>query len=160
MNIGRLRHNADSLDPGHRWRVPYSTEKQRGSRSGDAVLMKGFTPTNRTPYWLTVVFFLTFVGLSCEQFNKLTAAQIKDILDHPRNYENKELTIHGTVTESASILIAKYFVLQDNTGSIKVFTDRVLPKKGEQLTVTGYMDSIEIGPERWIVLREKSSKPS
>jgi hypothetical protein len=36
-----------------------------------------------------------------------------------------------------------------------VLTDRVLPKKGEQLSVTGRLQSIEIGPERWIVLREK-----
>jgi aspartyl/asparaginyl-tRNA synthetase len=112
--------------------------------------------------YFSVVFFLCLGVLagSCDQFNKLTATKIKDILERPRDYENKEVTVHGTVTESASILIAKYFVLQDNTGSIKVVTNRVLPKKGEQLSVTGYMESIEIGPERWIVLREKSTKPS
>jgi hypothetical protein len=115
---------------------------------------------NRTAFCLVVIFCLAFIGASCDQFNKLTATQIKDVLDRPRDYENKEITIHGTVTESASILIAKYFVLQDSSGSIKVITDRVLPKKGEQLSVTGYMESIEIGPERWIVLREKMAKPS
>ena len=56
------------------------------------------------------------------------------------------------------MLVVKYFVLQDGTGSIKVVTDRVLPKKGEQLSVTGNIQSIEIGPERWIVLREKTPK--
>jgi hypothetical protein len=114
----------------------------------------------RTFFCLTVIFCFALAGISCEQFNKLSATKIKDILDRPRDYENKEVTVHGTVTESASILIAKYFVLQDNTGSIKVVTNRVLPKNGEQLSVTGYMESIEIGPERWIVLREKSTKPS
>ena len=110
--------------------------------------------------WLTLFFCVVIVaGISCEQFNKLTATKIKDLIERPRDYENKEITIHGRVTESASILIAKYFVLQDNTGSIKVMTDRVLPKKGEELRVTGHLQSIEIGPERWIVLREKSSKP-
>jgi aspartyl/asparaginyl-tRNA synthetase len=115
----------------------------------------------RTLFGLGCVSCVIIVGiLSCEQFNKLTATKIKDIVDRPRDYENKEITIHGTVTESASILIAKYFVLQDNTGSIKVVTDRVLPKQGEQLTVTGYLQSIEIGPERWIVLREKADSPN
>ena len=115
-----------------------------------------------TPKYFLVLFFLCLglLAASCDQFNKLTATKIKDILDRPRDYENKEITIHGTVTESASILIAKYFVLQDSTGSIKVITDRVLPKTGEQLSVTGYLQSIEIGPERWIVLREKSPKPT
>jgi hypothetical protein len=120
-----------------------------------------FSRMNGTPFWFTLIFcVVAFAGISCEQFNKLTGTKIKDILERPRDYENKEITIHGTVTESASILIAKYFVLQDNTGSIKVITDRVLPKKGEQLSVTGRIESIEIGPERWIVLREKSSKAS
>jgi aspartyl/asparaginyl-tRNA synthetase len=115
---------------------------------------------NRTPFWLTLIVCFAFAAISCQQFNKLTATKIKDLLERPRDYENKEVTVHGTVTESASILIAKYFVLQDSTGSIKVMTDRVLPKKGEELSVTGQLQSIEIGPERWIVLREKSSKPS
>ena len=97
-------------------------------------------------------------GMACDQFNKLTATKIKNILDRPRDYENKEITIHGTVTESASILIAKYFILQDGTGSIRVFTDRTLPKTGEQLSVTGQLQSIEFGAERWVVLREKRSQ--
>jgi hypothetical protein len=120
-----------------------------------------FCRRNRIPLWLALIFCLAVLGtVSCEQFNKLTGPKIKDVLERPRDYENKEITIHGTVTESASILIAKYFVIQDSTGSIKVMTDRVLPKKGEQLSVTGHVQSIEIGPERWIVLREKSSKAS
>jgi aspartyl/asparaginyl-tRNA synthetase len=115
---------------------------------------------NRSLFCLILIFCFVIAAVSCDQFNKLTATKIKDILEHPRDYENKEITLHGTVTESASILIAKYFVLQDNTGSIKVMTERVLPKKGEQLSVTGHVASIEIGPERWIVLREKTNKPS
>ena len=115
---------------------------------------------NRTLVFIAMVFCVAFVGVSCDQFKRLSATNIKDVLDRPRDYENKEITIHGTVTESASIFIAKYFVLQDNTGSIKVITDRVLPKTGEQLSVTGSLQSIEIGPERWIVLREKRAKES
>jgi len=113
---------------------------------------------NRSLFCLGLVICVAFVGVSCDQFKRLSATNIKDILDRPRDYENKEITVHGAVTEAASILIVKYFVLQDSSGSIKVVTDRVLPQKGEQLSVTGYLQSIEIGPERWIVLREKSNK--
>jgi hypothetical protein len=112
---------------------------------------------NRKVLSVALILGLALIGSSCDQFNKLTATKIKDLLERPRDYENKEITVHGTVTESASILIAKYFVIQDGTGSIKVLTDRVLPKKGEQLSATGHLQSIEIGPERWIVLREKHS---
>jgi hypothetical protein len=108
--------------------------------------------------WLLLISFIALGGVACEQLSKMTATKIKDALDRPRDYENKEVTVHGTVTESASILIAKYFVLQDNTGSIKVFTERTLPKNGEQLTVTGLLQSIEFGAERWVVLREKKSQ--
>ena len=96
---------------------------------------------------------------ACEPVNKLTATKIRDILDHPRDYENKELTIYGAVTGSASLLLVKFFEIQDETGTIKVVTDRVLPKPGEKLRVTGYMQAIEIGQEQIIVLREKSKNP-
>jgi hypothetical protein len=115
---------------------------------------------NRNPFRFVLIFCLALISVSCEQFNKLTATKINDVLSHPRDYDSKEITIHGTVTDAASILVVKYFILEDSTGSIKVVTDRVLPKKGEQLTVTGYLQSIEIGPERWIVLREKTPKQS
>lgn len=109
---------------------------------------------------LALVFCGAFVGASCDQFKRLTATNIKDIVDRPRDYENKEVTIYGTVTDAASILVVKYFVLRDSTGSIRVITDRTLPKTGEELSVTGYVETIEIGPERWVVIREKSAKPS
>lgn len=99
---------------------------------------------------------LIFLSGACDPVNKLTSTKIKDILDHPRDHENKEITIYGTVTGSASLLVVKYFEIQDDTGTIKVITHRVLPRQGEKLQVTGHMESIEIGTERWIVLREMS----
>ena len=61
----------------------------------------------------TLLIFLLF---ACEPVNKLTATKIKDILDHPRNYENKEVTIYGTVINAVSLLVVKYFEIQDDTG--------------------------------------------
>ena len=113
------------------------------------------------PLLFILVIPLVFLFVACEPVTepvkKLTATKIKDILDHPRNYENKEITIYGTITGAASLLVVKYFEIQDDTGTIKVITHRVLPRQGEKLQVTGYMESIEIGTERWIVLREKNS---
>jgi len=104
----------------------------------------------------TVVFCLAFASFGCDTIDKLTATNIKEILDHPRDYENKEITIYGTVTDATSILFVKYFEIQDDTGKIKVVTDRLLPAKGEKLKVTGRTDVIEVGSERWVVFREKS----
>ncbi len=96
------------------------------------------------------------VATGCES-TKLTTTKIKDIVDHPRDYENREVTINGTVTGSASLFVVKFFEIQDDSGTIKVVTERVLPKQGEDLQVTGVMQAIEIGTERLIVLREQSN---
>jgi hypothetical protein len=110
-------------------------------------------------FWLLIVtvgFVLTL--FACDLVNKASTTRIKDIQDHPRDYENKEVTVYGMVTGGASLLVTKYFEIQDDTGSIKVVTDRVLPKKGEKLRVTGRMESIEFGSERAIVIRESKEK--
>jgi hypothetical protein len=113
------------------------------------------------PLLFILAIFLVFPFFACDQVSepvkKLTATKIKDILDHPRKFENKEVSIYGTVTETASLLVVKFFTIQDDTGSIRVITHRVLPGNGEKLEVTGFMESLEIGTERWIVLREKGS---
>ena len=103
-----------------------------------------------------LVFCLAFASFGCATIDRLTATNIKEILDHPRDYENKEITIYGTVTDATSILFVKYFEIQDDTGKIRVVTDRSLPAKGEKLKVTGRTGVLEVGSERWVVLREKS----
>jgi len=113
----------------------------------------------RGGFWLlTATVGLAVALFACDLATRFTTTRIKDILDHPRDYENKEVTVYGTVTGGASLLVTKYFEIQDDTGSIKVVTDRVLPKKGEKLRVTGRMESIEFGSERAIVIREKKEK--
>jgi hypothetical protein len=109
----------------------------------------------------SVLVGLAWVLLAgCDLVNEITTTRIKDILDHPRKYENKEVTIFGTVTDGASLVFIKYFEVQDKTGAIRVVTGRVLPKRGEKIRVTGTMESIEIGPERLIVIREHDSTGS
>ena len=112
------------------------------------------------PLLLSLLVLVLFSLASCERVSgpikKLTATKIKDILDHPRNYEKKEVTIYGTVTDAVSLLVFKYFEIEDDTGRIKVMTSRMLPQKGEKLQVKGTLVSIEVGPERWLVLREKT----
>jgi aspartyl/asparaginyl-tRNA synthetase len=105
---------------------------------------------------LALVAWLAVVNFGCDIIDRLSATDIGQILDHPREYEDKEVTIYGTVTEATSMLVLKYFEIQDDTGKIKVVTDRVLPAKGEKIKVTGHTSVIEVGSERWVVLQEKS----
>ena len=101
-----------------------------------------------------IVICFASLNFPCDKAYSVTATKIQDILDHPRDFENKEITVHGTVTNSVSLLVIKYFEIRDKTGSIKVVTDKLLPSRDEKLTVTGRMMVVEIGPERWVVLRE------
>lgn len=106
-------------------------------------------------FWLRVsVLCLILLNVACGAAYSITSTKIKDILDHPRDYENKEVSIYGTVTNTVSLLVIKYYEVQDGTGSIKVVTDRLLPSRGEKLRVDGRMAVIELGTERWVVLRE------
>ena len=100
------------------------------------------------------VLFIVLAFAGCDAYKKVTATKIRDILDHPRDYENKDVTVYGTVREASSVIFVKFFELEDDTGTIKIVTNRVLPQTGEKIQVTGRMQSIEIGPQRTIVLRE------
>ena len=102
---------------------------------------------------LSLIFSLAF----CDAAYSITATKIKDVLDHPRDYQSKEITFYGTVTNAVSLLVIKYYEVQDDTGSIKVVTDNLLPARGEKLRVTGRTTVIELGTERWIVLRETTN---
>jgi hypothetical protein len=84
----------------------------------------------------------------------LAPVKSRDIINHPRDFEGKDIVVNGTVTNAVSLLLVKYYELQDDTGSIRVITDKLLPGRGEKLRVTGRMAVVEIGTERWVVLRE------
>jgi hypothetical protein len=103
---------------------------------------------------ITVVLMIAVALCGCDAYRKFSATKIRDILDHPRDYEKKDVTVYGTVVDASSMIFVKFFELEDGTGRIKVVTTRVLPQTGEKLRVTGRMESIEIGPQRMIVLRE------
>lgn len=118
--------------------------------------MMSFQATRRGCCLLILGACLACQFVACDRIANFTPTNIKDILEHPRDFENREVTIHGTVTGAASLFVVKFFEIQDETGTIKVVTDRVLPKQGETLQVTGVMHAIELGAERLIVLREKN----
>ena len=105
---------------------------------------------------LSLFFPLAFLNFACDAAYSITATKIKDILDHPRDYQSKEITVYGTVTNAVSLVLIKYYEIQDDTGSIKVVTDNLLPARGEKLSVTGRTAVVELGTERWVVLRENA----
>ena len=84
---------------------------------------------------------------------------IAKIVQNPRAYEGKEVTVSGTVAETFSLVVLRYFVIKDDTGEITVVTERSLPKKGEQLKVTGKVEeAFSLGDKQLIVIKEDPVK--
>ncbi|MEJ2368124.1 MAG: hypothetical protein P8Z49_07200 [Acidobacteriota bacterium] len=109
----------------------------------------------KTPRLLIAFLLLVLVSaaLSCSRF---FSTPIKQILNHPRKYNGRTVTVSGTVTESANLLLFRYFKIKDDTGEITVVTDNAVPKTGEQVTVTGVVNqAFSIGSESLIVIRER-----
>ncbi len=107
---------------------------------------------------LVLLFAVLLAGAGCD---RLFSTRIKSILDNPRDYEGKQVTISGTVTEATNLFVYKSFTLDDGSGQIRVVTDRMLPKKGTSLTVTGTVkEGFSLGDSSAVVLMEKSPQSS
>lgn len=81
--------------------------------------------------------------------------KIGDIKNSPRDYVDKEVAVSGTVTRTFSLLVIRYFTIQDKTGEITVVTERPLPREGQHLTVRGVVkEAFAIGSESLLVITE------
>ncbi len=93
------------------------------------------------------------IGSAC---TGLFTTRIGDILQHPRDYDGKIVTVAGTAREVTSIGPLRSFVVKDETGSIRVLTERAVPREGEAVKVRGTVQqSFVIFGESLIVIREE-----
>lgn len=87
----------------------------------------------------------------------LFPTRIEDIHASPREFDGRQVTVKGTVTEIVNLLFVKYFVVRDETGEIPVVTERVLPAKGETVTIRGKVqEAFALGDQRLIVIVESA----
>ncbi len=80
---------------------------------------------------------LVLLLLAC---NTAHPTKIKQILDHPQQYDGRTVVIDGEVKESANVVVVRFFVVKDDTGEIVVVTDRAVPNPGEKIRVRGRVD--------------------
>jgi len=106
-------------------------------------------------------FILTalLVGLfSCAAYAKTT---INKINADPSRYQNKKVTIEGTVTDSYGAWREGAYEIDDGTGRIWVVaSDRIVPAKGAHIEVKGhiYTGFVVGGHNMGTVLQETSRK--
>lgn len=80
---------------------------------------------------------------------------IADILAHPRDYADKEVTVEGEVKDVFGFLVVKYFTLDDGSGQLAVVTERPLPQRGERIRVTGQIrETFALGDRTSLLLVE------
>ena len=112
--------------------------------------------TNKPFPFLSIAVLLisgTAIFNSCSRLNSIP---IRNLLENPREYEGKVMTIEGQVTDNKSLLVVKYFKIKDSTGKIVVITDRLLPQIGQTERVRGRIDqTFSIGKSSMTVLIEE-----
>jgi hypothetical protein len=104
----------------------------------------------------TILIVLSF-SLLLYHCGSLFTTPIKKILEDPRNYTGKTVTVSGEVTRVFSLVFVKYFVVKDKTGEITIVTEKPLPKIGTKMKVKGTVkEAFSIGDQQLIVIFEKS----
>lgn len=104
----------------------------------------------------TILTVLLFSLLLCN-CSSLFTTPIKKILEDPRNYTGKTVTVSGEVTRVFSLIFVKYFVVKDKTGEITIVTEKPLPKIGTKMKVKGTVkEAFSIGDQQLIVIFEKN----
>ncbi len=98
---------------------------------------------------------LVGLGLLVSPACRLGHTPIRDILDHPRTYHGKKVTIAGEVTRGVNLLVVRYFIVRDATGEIPVVTRGAVPRVGDQVRVTGVVNqAFALGDQSLVVLIE------
>ena len=105
---------------------------------------------------IVIAFLAILLFAGC---GSLMATPIKKILENPRVYDSKSVTVSGEVTELFSLIVIKYFVVKDSTGEIIVVTQKPLPQKGSRITVKGTVqEAFSLGDKQLIVIVEGEEK--
>jgi len=89
------------------------------------------------------------------------ATPVKKIVENPRDYAGKTVTVSGEVKEVFGFFFMKYFVVDDGTGEITVVTSKPLPKKGTKVRVKGRVNELFTLGETptLVIVEEDDQKP-
>lgn len=93
--------------------------------------------------------------LAVASCDRLMATRISKIAAQPAEYQGKDVTIYGTVSERIDIPSLKCYVLSDGDASIGVVTRGRLPLVGEKAHAKGrFQPSFAIGARKLLVIIE------
>jgi hypothetical protein len=107
---------------------------------------------------ILIVIAVAVGGTAWYYFSQICHPRIEMILNNPRAYGGKAVTIDGEVTERTSFfVVTKFYKLRGNTGEIIVVTKRILPEVRSKVSVRGKIDeAFPIGDQKLLVFVEES----
>lgn len=110
--------------------------------------------------FLFVVLCIVPIVAGCATTPASLNASVRDIIDHPREYVGKRVTVEGEVTGTFSLMAIKYFTVNDGTGTIGIISEQPLPRKGTKISVTGMVkEALSFGPETLTMIVEEKKVP-
>ena len=84
---------------------------------------------------------------------------IGTIIADPGRYQNQEVAVAGTVTESYGVLETGAYELDDGTGKIWVITNRGVPSRGAHIGATGRLHTaFSMGGRSFGTVLEESAR--
>ena len=106
---------------------------------------------------ILIVLILIF-GVIWYYIHRTYHPRIGSILNNPRDYVGKGLTLEGEVTDrTAFFTVAKFYKLKDESGEIIVVTKKTLPELKSKVAVKGKIDeAFAIGDDKLLVFVEES----
>lgn len=107
---------------------------------------------------LSTLILVALVLVACKG---AFSTPIKKIIDNPRDFAEKNVTVSGEVKEVFGFFFMKYFVLNDGTAEIVVVTKRPLPKKGTRVRIKGKVhEMFALGEtESLVIVETDDEKP-
>lgn len=80
---------------------------------------------------------------------------IGKIVAEPTKYDGKTVTVEGEVSGTQSLLLVKFYTLQDETGKITIVTEEAMPNDGATKRVKGkVIEALSIADKSLLVIRE------
>ena len=86
------------------------------------------------------------LGLALGLAGCATSHSINHLMAEPSRYNNRDVTVKGTVVKSTSVLGHGAYQIEDGTGSLWVVSTKGVPRKGARVKVTGKVrDVVDLG---------------
>ncbi|MGH9630127.1 MAG: hypothetical protein ACRD7E_17560 [Bryobacteraceae bacterium] len=80
---------------------------------------------------------LLFVVLAALVLSACGSTKIGRILADPSRYQNRNVSVEGTVSQSVGAFVAGVYQVEDDTGKIYVLSGSGVPSKGARVKVSG-----------------------